>query len=53
MLKSVERLLEFVGDMNATEINDHIKARVVLLIIIVILLILSFDDNDNTPKYGA
>ena len=27
MLKSVERLLEFVGDMNATEINDHIKAR--------------------------
>lgn len=26
MLKSVERLLEFVGDMNATEINDHIKA---------------------------
>lgn len=43
--------------MNATEINDHIKARpdefVVLLIIIVILLILSFDDNDNTPKYGT
>lgn len=27
MLKSVERLLEFVGDMNATEVNDHIKAR--------------------------
>ena len=27
MLKSVERLLEFVGDMNATEINDHVKAR--------------------------
>lgn len=27
MLKSVERLLEFVGDMNETEINDHIKAR--------------------------
>ena len=27
MLESVKRLLEFVGDMNATEINDHIKAR--------------------------
>ena len=27
MLKSVERLLEFMGDMNATEINDHIKGR--------------------------
>lgn len=27
MLKSIEQLLEFVGDMNETEINDHIKAR--------------------------
>ena len=27
MLKSVERLLEFVGDMNENEVNDHIKAR--------------------------
>lgn len=27
MLESIEKLLEFVGDMNATEINDHIKAR--------------------------
>lgn len=26
---------------------------VVLSIIIAILLIFSFDDNDNTPKYGT